>query len=106
MLVPGAAAVAGKLVPAALLATTAARFATTGIYQLTASGTWEDIAGVVGLVLCALALYAALAMALEDARRATILPLGRTGLGRESLGGSFAEQVQRIEREAGVREQL
>jgi hypothetical protein len=44
MLVPAAAAVAGKLVQAALLATTAARFATTGIYQLTASGTWEDLA--------------------------------------------------------------
>jgi uncharacterized protein len=106
MLVPAAASATGKLVPAALLATTAVRFGTTGIYQLTASGTWEDIAGLVGLVLCALALYAALAMALEDARRATILPLGRTGLGRESLGGNFAEQVQRIEREAGVREQL
>jgi hypothetical protein len=44
ILVPAAAAVAGKLVQAALLATTAARFATTGIYQLTASGTWEDLA--------------------------------------------------------------
>jgi hypothetical protein len=38
MLVPAAASATGKLVPAALLATTAARFATTGIYQLTASG--------------------------------------------------------------------
>ena len=106
MLVPAAAAVSGKLVPAALLATTAVRFSTTGIYQLSASGTWEDLAGLVGLVLCALALYTALAMALEDARRAPILPLGRTGSGGESLGGDFAQQVERIEREAGVREQL
>ena len=56
-----------------MLAITALRFATAGLYELTASPTWEDIAGVTGLVLCGLALYAALAMALEDARRETSL---------------------------------
>jgi uncharacterized protein len=106
MLVPAAASATGKVVPAVLLATTAARFATTGIHQLTASGTWEDIAGVVGLFLCGLAIYAALAMAIEDARRSTLLPLGRIGAGRESVEGSFDRQLERIEREAGVREQL
>jgi uncharacterized protein len=106
MLVPAAASATGKVVPAVLLATTAARFATTGIHQLTASGTWEDIAGVVGLFLCGLAIYAALAMAIEDARRSTPLPLGRIGAGRESVEGSFDRQLERIEREAGVREQL
>jgi succinate-acetate transporter protein len=106
MCVPAVASATGKLVPAALLATTAARFATTGIYQLTASGTWEDTAGVIGLFLCGLAVYASLAMALEDVRRSTILPLGRIGAGRESVGGTLGGQVERIEREAGVREQL
>jgi uncharacterized protein len=106
MLVPAAASATGKLVPAALLATTAARFATTGIYQLTARGAWEDIAGVVGLLLCGLATYAALAMALEDARRTTLLPLGRIGAGRDSVEANFDVQLERIEREAGVREQL
>jgi hypothetical protein len=40
----------------------------------------------------------------EDARRATVLPLGRRGPGAESLGGNLAYQLARIEREAGVRE--
>ena len=52
-----------------MLATTAMRFATTGLNQLTVSSTWEGIAGVFGLVLCGLAMCAALAMALEDTAR-------------------------------------
>jgi uncharacterized protein len=106
MLVPAAASSMGKLVPALVLVTTAVRFATTGLYELTASSAWQDAAGVVGLVLCGLALYAALAMVLEDAKRQTILPLGRRGLGADSIGGNLDEQLRRIEREAGVREQL
>jgi uncharacterized protein len=106
MLIPAAAAGSGKLIPLGVLAITGLRFATTGLYELTASPTWQDIAGVTGLVLCALALYAALAMALEDVRRETSLPVLRRGLGRTSLEGNLDEQLARIEREAGVREQL
>jgi uncharacterized protein len=106
MLVPAAASATGKLIPAAVLATTAVRYATTGLYEITAGESWKDIAGIVGLVLCALAVYAALAMALEDARRQSVLPLGRRGFGSESVGGNLDDQLERIEREAGVREQL
>jgi succinate-acetate transporter protein len=106
MLVPAAAAAAGKMVPAAVLVTTSARFATTGLFQLTASGTWKDVAGVVGLVLCVLAVYTALAMTLEDANRQTVLPLGRRADGSTSLDGTFDDQTRRIEHEAGIREQL
>jgi uncharacterized protein len=49
---------------------------------------------VVGLALCAIAVYAALAVALEDARRTTVLPTGRRGAGRD------------VEEEAGIRPQL
>jgi uncharacterized protein len=94
MLVPAVAATTGKLVAFAVLATTALRFLTTGLFQLSASGTWGDIAGVIGLVLCGLAVYAAVAMAVEDVKRRTVLPLLRRGGGRE------------IHQEAGVREQL
>jgi uncharacterized protein len=94
MTVPAAAAATGKLVPAAVLTAAALRFATTGIYELTASAGWQDVAGVVGLVPCAIGLYAALALALEDARGDTVLPLGR----RHPARGAMAE--------AGVREQL
>jgi uncharacterized protein len=106
MLVPAAAAGSGKLIPMAVLATTALRFAATGLYELTASSTWGDVAGIVGLALSALALYAALAMALEDSQRKTSLPVLRRGSGRESLEGNLEDRLARIEREAGVREQL
>jgi succinate-acetate transporter protein len=106
MLVPAAAATTGKLVPALVLATTALRFLVTGIYQITASDTWMAIAGIVGLVLCALAVYAALAMGLEDAKRETVLPLGRRGVGAVAVGGDLDGQLDIVEREAGVREQL
>ncbi len=106
MLVPAAAASTGKLVPALVLTTTALRFFVTGMYQLTAGDTWMQIAGIVGLVLCALAVYAALALAIEDAKRATVLPLGRRGYGRSSVGGDLDAQLELLEREAGVREQL
>lgn len=106
MLVPASAAATGKLVAAAVLATTAVRFAVTGLYELTASATLQDAAGVVGLVLAAIAIYAALALELEDVKRATVLPVLRRGIGRESIEGNLAEQLGRVEREAGVREQL
>jgi uncharacterized protein len=94
MLVPASAAASGKLVAVAVLGTTALRFACTGIYELTASDTWKDIAGVVGLALCAIAVYAALAIALEEAHRTTVLPTGRRGAGRD------------VEDEPGIRPQL
>jgi uncharacterized protein len=106
MLVPAVAASAGKLVATAVLATTALRFATTGLYELTTAEFWQDVTGITGLALGVLALYAALAMAVEDAKRQTLLPLGRRGAGSESVGADLAAQLKRIEREAGVREQL
>jgi succinate-acetate transporter protein len=96
MAVPGSVAVTGKRVAAAVLGTTSLRFAVTGVYQLTASKTWEDVAGVVGLALCGVAIYAALALALEEGRHRTVLPIGR-----HSPKGPAG-----LEREAGVREQL
>ena len=76
MLVPAVAAAGAKLVVASVLGTTALRFACTGAFELTASKTWEDVAGVVGLLLFVVAVYAALAVALEETRRGTVLPTG------------------------------
>ena len=106
MLVPAVTAALGKLVAAAVLGVTALRFALTGIHQLSDGAFWADAAGIVGLLLCALALYAALAMSLEDARRETVLPLLRRGPGRASVEGNLDDQLTSIESEAGVREQL
>jgi succinate-acetate transporter protein len=106
MCVPASGALSGKLVPAAVLFTTAIRFGATGIFELTKSTTWEHIAGIVGIALAALAVYAALAMLLEDVRRASVLPVLRRGAGEMSITGTFEDQLRRVEGEAGVREQL
>jgi uncharacterized protein len=100
MLVPFAVAAAGKLAAAAVLGTTALRFLLTGVYQLTGSSGFKQAAGIVGLILLAVALYAALALALEDARDDPVLPVGRRGAG--TLDGAF----DGLERSAGVRQQL
>ncbi len=100
MLIPFAAACLGKLVAAAVLGTTALRFALTGLYQLTADSGLEQAAGIVGLLLLAIALYAALALTLEDARGEAALPVGRRG------DGTLDDGLAKVEREAGVRRQL
>ena len=105
MLVPAAAAT-GKLVAAAVLTTTALRFLVTALYQLTGSGGWKTTAGVVGLALCGLALYAALAMALEESHRRTVLPLLRRKTGAGAITAGLGRQVRDVEHEAGVRAQL
>jgi succinate-acetate transporter protein len=108
LLVPSSVATMGKVLPGLVLFVAACRFATSGVYQLlgTSGNDWKTASGVVGLVLCALAVYTAFAMAWEDALRRTVLPVLRRGRGRESVSGNFADQLRLLEREAGVREQL
>jgi uncharacterized protein len=108
LLVPAVVATSGKVVPVVVLLTTSLRFLTSGIYELGvgAGVGMKETSGVVGLVLCAVAFYAALAMAIEDSQRRTILPLLRRGRGKESLAGNLRDQLRRLEGEAGVREQL
>ncbi|NEE01522.1 GPR1/FUN34/YaaH family transporter [Phytoactinopolyspora halotolerans] len=106
MLVPAAPAWAGRAVPAAVLTTTAIRFAVTGGYELTGSGAWEAAAGVVGLALAALAVYAALALAFEDMKYRTVLPVGRRHAGAAAMSGSEHAQTETLTYEAGVRRQV
>jgi succinate-acetate transporter protein len=106
LLVPAIGAAFGKLVPAIVLLTAALRFFLTGLYQLSANPGLQYAAGIAGLVLLAVAYYAALALAIEDVRRKTVLPVLRVGQGKASLEGGAADQVGRVEHEAGVREQL
>jgi hypothetical protein len=60
----------------------------------------------VGLVLAALAVYAAFALELEDAAHRTILPVLRHGQGAEALTGGLDSQLAGLGREPGVRPQL
>lgn len=95
-----------KVAPAAVMALTGARFAVTGIYELTASPAWKTAAGAVGLAVGAAALYTALALELEGAMRRTVLPVGRSGIARESVRGDEAFDIGELAREPGVRPRL
>ncbi|RCW46040.1 hypothetical protein DFQ14_102342 [Halopolyspora algeriensis] len=106
LMIPALAASFGKLVPALVLFTAAARLLLSGAHQVTTLAPVQFAAGVVGVVLVAIALYAALALALEDVRRRTVLPVLRMGMGATSMRATTAEQLVGIDNEAGVREQL
>ena len=106
MTLTGLTAGLSKLVPAAVFLLAAVRFATTAGYELSGSSGWKTTAGVIGLVLFALAVYAAWAAELEDAQGRTVLPFGRRGKGKVAIHGSLLEQVKQIPTEPGVRTKL
>jgi succinate-acetate transporter protein len=95
-----------KLVPAAIFTLAALRFLTTGTFELGAGEGWENVSGLLGLALAALAIYAALAAQLEEALGKAVLPLGRRGRAKVALEGSLLEQVKHAPNEPGVRTML
>jgi uncharacterized protein len=105
LLVPVAASLA-KPLTVIVLSVSALRFAMTGVVQLGAPPVWETAAGVVGIVLGVVALYAAMAFELEDVHHRTLLPLGRTGPAHKAMASGIEEQLRGVEQEAGVRQQL
>jgi succinate-acetate transporter protein len=104
--VPLAASVPKKLVAGAVLLTTAVRFALTSVWEFHPAASVRTAAGVCGIVLAALAWYAALALEIEDSRRKTVLPTFRHGGGQLATRENIAEEVDLVAYEAGVREQL
>ena len=106
LLIPAVIGLTTKVVAGAVMATTAAHFLLLGGYQVSGNAAAESSAGALGLFLAVLALYAALAFELEDARRTTVLSVLRRGLSAEAMRPSLPAQVRRVENEAGVREQL
>jgi succinate-acetate transporter protein len=101
-----AAAGRSKAAVAAAMATTAVRFGVTGGYELTGSPAWKTAAGVVGLVVALVALYAALALELEATQRREVLPVGRSGLARQAAGGEGVFEEGELAREPGIRPRL
>ena len=106
LIVPAAASFSGKVVAGAVLLIAGARFALTGVYELTGSHLLRDVSGVVGLVVCGVALYAALAFELEGIAGRTVLPIGRHGRGDVAIRGNLDEQLRQVENEPGVRRPL
>lgn len=106
LLIPASIAALSKGAAAAVMGTAAVRFALTAGYELGGGDGWKTAAGVAGLVLASVALYAALAFELEGARRRTVLPTLRHGEGATALTDSFAQEEAGLEHEPGVRRTL
>ncbi|PWI41294.1 GPR1/FUN34/YaaH family transporter [Streptomyces sp. ICBB 8177] len=106
MLTFSVVALRGKPLFGLLLLIGAGRFVLTGAYQAGAGPSVQTAAGWVGVALAAFALYGGLALLLEDTLQRTVLPLGRLGRARTSIQGDLGHQLDRAEREAGVRRQL
>jgi uncharacterized protein len=96
----------GKAGPALVIVAGSARFLLTGLYEIKSTAGLEHAAGIVGLLLVVTSLYSALATTVEDIQGHTKLPLGRRAKARDALDAPFDSQLERIEHEAGVRQQL
>lgn len=102
----GAVACIGKVVPGTVLLVAALRILLTAGYELGGGNGWKSAAGVTGVVVFVLALYAAAAAMLEGALGKPVLPFGRRRRGRIAVTGGLFDQVQGIANEPGVRMQL
>ncbi|MFD6415306.1 acetate uptake transporter family protein [Streptomyces sp. NPDC060194] len=91
---------------AVLLTLAAVRFGLTGLYEAGLGTAFQAAAGWTGLVIGAYALYAGLALLVEDGKQRTVLPLFRRGAARKSIEGDLREQLTSAQQEAGVRHQL
>ncbi len=104
--VPAAISVSSKPLMTGVLLLTAARFALTGVYELGAGSAWRTATAVVGLVVSAVAVYAAAAFGLENAQRRAVLPIGRRNLRSSASPRSTPDPVGPVAYDAGVRSEL
>jgi succinate-acetate transporter protein len=95
----------GKPFFSVLLLLSASRMVLSGVYEVGASQSWQRISGGFGIALCAIAMYGAVALGLEDARHRELLPLFRRGGADQAFHG-YEEQLERLESEPGIRQQL
>lgn len=97
-----AAVLVVKPLPAAVFAIAALRFVLAGVYELSTTGFWQALAGVVGLVITALAAYCVLAFELEDQRHGALPTFRRHPDPGSTIDGA-AGRFEGLEQEAGVR---
>ncbi|WKV75413.1 GPR1/FUN34/YaaH family transporter [Streptomyces sp. PCS3-D2] len=89
-----------------VLAVAVPRFAVAAAAGLSGSGWVGTLSGALGLLLAAVALYAAFALMLEDMRGRQVLPIGRSAPAHHAVEGSLSVQLRDLERQAGVRRTL
>jgi uncharacterized protein len=95
----------GKPFFSALLSVAVIRMVLSGYYEVGGGHEWLKISGGFAIGLAALAMYGGTALGLEDARQRPVLPLFRRGAADLAFEG-FEAQLDRLEAEAGVRQQL
>lgn len=103
LLLTASAVSAGKLLPAIVFALAGSKFVLSGVYQLSGGSSWQQAAGIVGLVVFSLGAYAMLAFELEGALHRAVLPTVRYGRALTAFQGPFEEQIQDVANEPGVR---
>ncbi|OKJ62786.1 hypothetical protein AMK29_20165 [Streptomyces sp. CB02261] len=89
-----------------VLCTAVPRFSAAAAANLTGVHWLAGISGALGLLLAAVAMYAAFALMLEDMRGQEVLPIGRTGPAHQAVNGDLTVQLRNLERHAGVRRTL
>jgi succinate-acetate transporter protein len=104
LLLSAIASAGAKPLPGTIFALAGVRFLVAGISELSTVSAWQHAAGIIGLVICALAGYAVLAFELEDQQHRPVLPTFRRGRARIALLGDPEERVDGVSSEAGVRQ--
>jgi succinate-acetate transporter protein len=94
----------GKPLLGLVFGAAALRFVFAGVYELSATSVWNELAGIVGLVVCAGAAYCVLAFELEGQQRRPVLPTFRRRRGELAVRDGVAAQLDGIAHEAGVRQ--
>ncbi|MFE4599509.1 GPR1/FUN34/YaaH family transporter [Kitasatospora indigofera] len=82
------------------------RYFVAGVHGLSGVAWLGHVAGALGMLLGAVAMYAAYALMLEELRGREALWIGRSGHVRDAMHGRLADQLSRLEQQAGVRRTL
>ncbi|MFB7469857.1 GPR1/FUN34/YaaH family transporter [Kitasatospora sp. NPDC056184] len=89
-----------------LLMVAVPRYLTAGLFGVSGVEWLGRVAGALGMLLAAVAMYAAYALMLEELRGREVLWIGRGGHVRDAMHAGLGDQLQRLETQAGVRRTL
>ncbi|MFE2107833.1 GPR1/FUN34/YaaH family transporter [Kitasatospora sp. NPDC059463] len=82
------------------------RYFVAGLHGLSGAAWLGHLAGALGLLLAAVAMYAAYALMLEELRGREVLPIGRSGPAHLAMHAGLSGQLRGLETQAGVRRSL